>query len=400
MPASLAAVLLCSLGGVPAPGAEDVIVLGAAVSLTGKYALNGTNTKNGYELAVREINDHGGVKIGGKSYKLAVRYYDDESTPARGTELAERLIKQDGVKFMLGPYSSGLTKAILPVVEKYRVPMIEGNGAARELFTKGYRYIFAVLSTSDQYLTPAIDLAAEHAAELGKSKDKLKIALAMENDPFAQDVRAGVLEDVRRHNMMVVIDDQLPPELNDMSVTLTKIKALKPDVLVISGHEKGALTAVSQIKALQVYVPVVALTHCDSAQIAEKLGDAAEHVFCAHQWHRSLGYKGELFGSAEDFAKQFETAYKYEAPYQAAQSAAAVHVFVDAFKRARSLDPQMVRDAIAATELDTFYGPVKFDETGRNIAKPMVLTQVQNGKYVVVAPAKWAAGKPIVPRPH
>ena len=301
---------------------------------------------------------------------------------------------------MLGPYSSGLTKAILPVVEKYQVPMIEGNGAARELFTKGYRYIFAVLSTSDQYLTPAIDLAAEHAAELGKSKDKLKVALAMENDPFAQDVRAGVLEDVRRHNMMVVIDDQLPPELNDMSVTLTKIKALKPDVLVISGHEKGALTAVSQIKALQVYVPVVALTHCDSAQIAEKLGDAAEHVFCAHQWHRSLGYKGELFGSAEDFAKQFETTYKYEAPYQAAQSAAAVHVFVDAFKRARSLDPKMVRDAIAATELDTFYGPVKFDETGRNIAKPMVLTQVQNGKYVVVAPAKWAAGKPIVPRPH
>jgi branched-chain amino acid transport system substrate-binding protein len=385
---------------VPAPGAEDVIVLGAAVSLTGKYALNGTNTKNGYELAVREINDQGGVKVGGRSYKLVVRYYDDESTPARGTELAERLIKQDGVKFMLGPYSSGLTKAILPVVEKYQVPMIEGNGAARELFTKGYRYIFAVLSTSDQYLTPAIDLAAEHAAELGKSKGKLKVALAMENDPFAQDVRAGVLEDVRRHNMMVVIDDQLPPELNDMSVTLTKIKALKPDVLVISGHEKGALTAVSQIEALQVYVPVVALTHCDSAQIAEKLGNAAEHVFCAHQWHRSLAYKGELFGSAEDFAKQFEAAYKYEAPYQAAQSAAAVHVFVDAFKRARSLDPQMVRDAIAATELDTFYGPVKFDETGRNVAKTMVLTQVQGGKYVVVAPAKWATGKPVVPRPR
>ena len=400
MAASLAAVLLCSLGGVPAPGAEDVIVLGAAVSLTGKYALNGTNTKNGYELAVREVNDNGGVKIGGRSYKLAVHYYDDELTPARGTELAERLIKQDGVKFMLGPYSSGLTKAILPVVEKYHVPMIEGNGDARELFTKGYRYIFAVLSTSDQYLTPAIDLAAEHAGELGKPKEKLKVALAMENDPFALDVRAGVLEDVRRQGMMVVIDDQLPPELDDMSVTLTKIKALKPDVLVISGHEKGALTAISQIKALQVYVPILAMTHCNSAQIAEKLGEAAEHVFCAHQWHRSLGYKGELFGSAEDFARQFEAEYKYEAPYQAAQSAAAVHVFVDAFRRARTLDPQTVRDAIATTELDTFYGPIKFDESGRNIAKPMVLTQVQGGKYVVVAPAKWATAMPVVPRPH
>jgi branched-chain amino acid transport system substrate-binding protein len=400
LPASLAAVLLCSLSGAQAPGAENVIVLGAAVSLSGKYALNGANTKNGYELAVREVNDNGGVKVGGRTYKLTVRYYDDESTPARCTELAERLIKQDGVKFMLGPYSSSLTKAILPTVEKYRVPMIEANGAARELFTKGYRHIFAVLSTSDQYLSPAIDLAAEHAAELGKSKNRLRVALAMENDPFAQDVRAGVLDDVRRNGMMVVIDDQLPPELDDMSATLTKVKALKPDVLVISGHEKGALTAISQMKELQVYVPVVALTHCDSAQLAETLGDAAEHVFCAHQWHRSLGYRGELFGSAEDFAKAFEAEFNSEAPYQAAQSAAAVHVFVNAFRRARNLDPQTVRDAIAATELDTFYGPIKFDETGRNVAKPVVLTQIRGGKYVVVAPAKGATAKPVVPRPH
>ena len=86
-------------------------------------------------------------------------------------------------------------------------------------------------------------------------------------------------------------------------------------------------------------------------------------------------------------------------PYQAAESAAAVHVYADAFKRAQSLDPEKVRDAIAATELDTFYGPVKFDEAGRNIAKPMVLTQVRHGKYVVVAPAQWATDKPIIPRP-
>ena len=97
------------------------------------------------------------------------------STPARGTELAERLIKQDRVKFMLGPYSSGLTKAILPVIEKHGVPMVEGNGAARELFTKGYRYIFAVLSTSDQYLTSAIELAAENATSWARSRTRSRL---------------------------------------------------------------------------------------------------------------------------------------------------------------------------------------------------------------------------------
>jgi branched-chain amino acid transport system substrate-binding protein len=386
-------------GAGAAADTEDVIVLGAAVSLTGKYAQNGANTKNGYDLAVAKINEKGGIDIVGKNYKLVIRYYDDESTPARGTELAERLIQQDGVKFMLGPYSSGLTKAILPVVEKHKVPMVEANGASRELFTKGYRYLFAVLSTSDQYLTPAIDLAAEHADKLGKRPDELKVAVVMENDPFAQDVRAGVLDDVERHGMRGVIDDQLPPELNDMSTTLSKVKALKPDVLVISGHEKGALTAVNQIKDLNVYVPILAMTHCDSAQIAEKLGSDAEYTFCAQQWHESLGYKDELFGTAKDFANQFKGAYGYEAPYQSAQSAAAVQVFADAFERAQSLDPEKVRDSLATTELQSFYGPVKFDASGRNTAKPVVLTQVQGGKYVVVAPAQWATAKPVIPRP-
>jgi branched-chain amino acid transport system substrate-binding protein len=392
--------LIAATGGFSAAlSSTNVIVLGAAVSLTGKYAQNGANTKNGYDMAVREINDSGGITVGGKPYKLEIRYYDDESTPARGTELAERLIRQDGVKFVLGPYGSGITKAILPIVEKYKVPMVEANGAARELFTKGYRYVFAVLSTSDQYLTPVIDLAAEHAEKLGKRPEQIRVALAMENDPFAQDVRAGVLDEMERQRMQVVIDDQLPAELNDMSVTLTKIKALKPDLLIVSGHEKGALTAISQLDAMRVHVPIVALTHCDSAQIAEKLGQAAEYTFCANQWHESLPYKGDLFGSAADFARAFRKAYGYPTPYQAAESAAAVRVFADAFERAGSLDPEKVRAALASTELDTFYGPVKFDSAGRNVAKPMVLTQVQGGKYVVVYPTDKAQAKPVIPRP-
>ena len=272
--------------------ADNVITLGAAVSLTGKYALNGANTKNGYDLAVRQINRKGGVSIGGKPYSLEILYYDDESTPAHSTELVERLIQQDGVEFILGPYSSELTKAVLPIVERHKVPMVEANGSARELFTKGYRYIFGVLSTSDQYLTPAIDLAAKNAEKLGKKSEELTLAMATEDDPFAQDVRAGVLADAERLGINCVIDDQLPPELDDMSETLAMVKALKPDILVVSGHEKGALTAVKQIEAMRVDVPIIALTHCDAAQIAKKMPKASEDVFCAQQWHRRVEVQG------------------------------------------------------------------------------------------------------------
>jgi branched-chain amino acid transport system substrate-binding protein len=379
--------------------AQDTIVLGAAVSVTGKYSTNGKNTKDGYDLAVKMINDKGGVKVGDKTYKLEVKYYDDESTPARGTELAERLIQQDGVKFMLGPYSSGLTKAIAPVTEKFQVPMVEANGASRSLFTSGYKYLFAVLSTSEQYLTSAIALAAERAEAEGKKPSELKLAMAFENDPFSQDVRDGVLDDAKRFGMQIVIDDKLPKDLNDMAATLTKVKAVKPDILVVSGHDKGATTAVRQIAEMKVDVPMLAITHCDSAQVAENLGAAAEYTLCASQWASTLSYKDDLFGSAADYAKLFKQTYDYEPPYQAAESSAAVQVFADAFTRAGSLDPQAVRDAIAATEIETFYGNIKFDETGKNIAKPMVLFQVLNGEYQVVAPTKWAAVKFVHPRP-
>jgi branched-chain amino acid transport system substrate-binding protein len=371
----------------------DTIVLGAAVSKSGKYSTNGKHTMNGYNLAVEKLNAMGGVMVGGKKYKLKVIYYDDESRGSRGAQLAERLINQDKVKYMLGPYSSGLTRAIVPVTEKYNIPMVEANGASRSLFTKGYKYLFAVLSTSEQYLASAIALAAEKAKEAGRNPNTLKVALAFENDPFSQDVRAGVIDDAKRYGMKIVVDGRLPRDLSDMKGILQKVKLVKPDVLVVSGHAKGAALAIRQIAALRVHVPMLAMTHCDSARVIKKYGKRAEYTLCASQWAPTLSYKDKVFGSAADFAKTFEDKYGYAPPYQAAESAAAVLVYADAFQRANSFDTAKVRDALAATEMQTFYGNVKFDPTGKNTAKPMVLFQIQDGQYKVVAPTKWASSK-------
>ena len=379
----------------------DTIVLGAAVSLTGKYTTAGNHTRNGYDLAVKVINERGGVRVGDRSYRLEVLYYDDESTPARGAQLAERLIRQDGVQFMLGPYSSGLTQAIAPVTERYQVPMVEGNGASRALFNKGYRYLFAVLSTSEQYLQEAINLAAERAQADGRDPAALTIAVATENDPFSQDIRDGVIDDAARHGMQVVIDDKLPRDLNDMTTTLLKVKALRPDVLLVSGHTKGAALLARQAAELKASAPIVAITHCESAGVTDavRFGNAAEGILCSGQWAPTLTYRDDLFGSASDYAALFEQEYGYVPPYQAAESTAAVMVWADALQRAGSFDTGTVRDALAATDMQTFYGNVRFDATGKNIAKPMVLRQIQDGEYRVVAPTAWASHELRFPRP-
>lgn len=400
--AGIASVAALSAGMSAAQAQEcGEIVLGAALSETGKYSDNGKHTKDGYEFGIKKIAENGGVKVGDKCYNFRVIYYDDESTPARASQLVERLVSQDNVQYMLGPYSSGMTKAVAPVTEKYQIPMVQAEGASRSLFTQGYKYMFAVLSTSEQYLGSAVDLAAEKAKEAGKDPSEVKVAMIFESDPFSLDVRAGVAEDIKRNGLQIVIDDKLPRDLNDMTAFLTKVKALKPDLLLVSGHSKGAATGARQIGELNVAVPMIGMTHCESGKVTEEFPAASEGFLCPTQWSETLSYEDPIFGTAQNYNKEFLAAHpEYQVvPYQTAQASAAMYVYKDAFERAGSLDKEAVRDALAETEMDTFYGSVKFSEAGNNIAKPMVLRQIQNGEYVVVAPTKYADGKLIYPRP-
>ena len=363
----------------------DTITLGSSISLTGKYATNGLHTQRGYDFAVNTINEAGGVTVGGKSYKLAVKYYDDESTPARAAQLAERLIQQDGVDYMLGPYSSGMTKAIAPVSEKFGVPMIEAEGAARSLFTQGYKYLFAVLSTTDLYLPMAIEMAAASTDD----PTKLRVAVAFEGDPFTADIRVGVLEKLEEYGMQVIADDQLPADLSDMSTTLTKVKALKPDMLIVSGHSKGAATAARQIDEMKVNVPIIAMTHCEAAKVQEKFPKTAVGLMCPTQWVENISKSDKYFGSASDWNEGFKAEYgefyPTTVPYQAAQASAAVVVWKEAFEAANSFDKDAVRDAISGIEMETFYGDIKFSAEGNNIAKPMFMRQIQaDGSYKLI----------------
>jgi branched-chain amino acid transport system substrate-binding protein len=288
---------------------------------------------------------------------------------------------------MLGPYSSGMTKAIAPVSEKFGVPMVEAEGASRSLFTQGYKYLFAVLSTSEQYLSTAIELAAQSSSD----PSKVRVAMAFESDPFSMDVRAGVVDAINKYGMKTVIDDQLPADLSDMSTTLTKVKALKPDILIVSGHSKGAATAARQINEMKINVPMVAMTHCEAAKVQEKFPKAANGFLCPTQWVETLSKSDSMFGTAAEWNSGFKKAHpSYSSvPYQSAQASAAVYVFKEAFEAANGFDQDAVRDAISAVEMETFYGDIKFSAAGNNIAKPMFMRQIDsNGDYSLVESSK------------
>jgi branched-chain amino acid transport system substrate-binding protein len=228
----------------------------------------------------------------------------------------------------------------------------------------------------------------------------VKVAMIYQDDAFSLDVRQGVVEAIKKYNMKTSIDDRMPKDLNDITTFLTKVKALKPDVLLISGHEKGAATATRQLGEHKVEVPLIGVTHCESAKIVEDFAKNSEGIVCPTQWDETMKASDPLFGSAMDYNKAMMAAHPdYKVvPYQTAQGSAAIYVWKDVFQRAQSLDKEKVREALLKTDLPTFYGHVKFAADGSNPGKEIVMRQIQGGKYKVVSPAKVAAAPLVYPR--
>ncbi len=387
--------LVVAVSALPAP-ADDVITFGAAVSLTGKTAKEGEYTRDGYNFFVDKINEMGGITVGGKKYKVAVKYYDDESKSERTAQLIEKLINEDKVTFILGPYGSAPSGTAAPICEKYKIPMIEANGSAESIFNKGYKYTFAVLSPAKLYLKGVVDLV------LTKDKNVKTVAVLGENEPFSKEVAAGGAEYAKERGLTVVYQELYPTGTQDVSALLTNIKGKNPDILLGAGHLQDSLLIVKQAKDLGVSPKAMGFSVGPSSpEFRENLKSNADYVFGATQWTEALKYNGDdPWKTPKAYGDAFRAKNpKYSViPYQVAESTAAVIAFWRAIEKANSLDPTKVRDAIAALDIMTFYGQVKFDSRGINVYKPMAVEQLQpDGKKYTVYPASVAEKDAIYP---
>ncbi len=396
----LVAVLLgTSFAAVPAaaPAAGDTILFGSAVSLTGSLAKEGRLTQEGYDFWKDYINAHGGIKAGGKTYKVDIKYYDDESKPASAAQLAERLIDQDHVNFILGPYGSGTAFTVAQLVERKKIPMVEGNGAAEKIFNQGFRYTFAVLSPARRYLEGVLDMAM-HSNPKPKT-----LAISAASDAFSLEVQQGAVDWAKAHGIDVVYDNKYPETATDVSSVISAIKATNPDLILNAGHLQDALLVNKGLKDQNVLAKLYGYSvGPDTPDFTTSLGKDANDVFGAAQWSESVKYKADhpgFYNTSPEYTTAFIAAYHHRPDYHNAESTATCLAFQYAIQSAGSLDPEKVRDALAKLDVLTFYGLLKFDSRGINVYKPMVVNQIQNGKLVTVWPAGLAVAKPKYPTP-
>lgn len=370
------------------------IVLGAAVSDTGKYAREGQDTRQGYDTWLDWVNnEYGGIKVGDASYHVEIVYYDDEGDPDTAANLVEKLITEDEVDFLLGPYSSGLTMSTSAIAEKYNVIMVEGNGASEGIFERGFKNIFAVLTPAGNYTQSALEALAGQGAT--------SVVVAYEDTAFPTSVAQGAIRWAEEYGMEVLAVETYPKDVADVSAIMTKFRDLEPDVFVGGGHFNDALLFVSAAQELGFNPKGMVITVGPSnPDFATEVGDAANYILGPTQWEATMSWEDAYFGTAAEFAARYEAMWGEPPTYQAAESTATALALQLAIEAAGSLEMDDVRQALYDLDVETFYGPINFDDTGKNAGKPMGAIQIQDGVINVVAPGVAAVADlmyPMVP---
>ena len=374
---------------------DGTLLFGAPISLTGSTAKEGGLTRDGYDLWRDTYNKSGGINIGGKHYKIETKYYDDASNAQQSATLADKLINEDKVNFLLGPYGTAPTLQVSTVAEKNKMPMIEGNGAAESIFSQGYKYTFGVLSPAQNYLRGVVDLV------LTLDPKPATVAILTADDPFSVEVADAVKTYAEQKGLQVVYYQKYPNASTDLRAPLTETKAKNPDLFLNSGHLQESLALMQQAKELGFSPKGFAFSvGPGTPDFQTTLQNDANYVLGGVQWTPALKYHGDdLFQTPENYNNLYKQTFNYEPAYQSADATAAGVAFVKAIEAAGSTDPAKVRDAIAKLDFMSFYGQIKFDERGINVTKPMAVEQWQNGRRVTVWPSDVAEVKAQWPMP-
>ena len=373
--------------------AEKIIYLGAAVSETGRFSREGKDTRQGYLVWLDWVNnEYGGIKVGDERYKVEIVMYDDEGDPDTAARLVEKLINQDRVDFLLGPYSSFLTQSASAIAEKYGKIMIEGNGSAETLFERGFQNLFAVLTPAVDYTRTALQLLADQGAKT--------VVIAYEDTAFPTSVADGAQSWAAEYGLEVLGVETYPVNVADVSGIMSKFKELEPDIFVGGGHFNDAILFIRAAKELDFNPKAMVITVGPSnPKLIEEVGADAEYVIGPTQWEASMSYADDYFGTAAEYAARYEKMWGEPPTYQAAESTATALALHIAIEQAASLDTDAVRAALRSLDVVTFYGPINFDEKGRNAGKPMGAIQIQDGAILVVAPSNAAIADLNYPAP-
>jgi branched-chain amino acid transport system substrate-binding protein len=379
LPGLLTLLLAATIGAWPALVAAQAIKVGAVVPLTGRYAAGGAQVRAGYEIAVEDVNRAGGVTVGGARRPLELVLLDDESDATKTVARLETLAAQ-GIVAYLGGFGSDLHAAAASVAEKNKIPYLGVAFALNKIHQQGFRYLFSPFWKSPDIGRELAPLLASIPADARPKR----AAVFQEKTDWGIEMAAAFAAAGKAAGYVVAAHGEYAPGTKDFSDLILKAKAAQADAVLALPTPPDGMAIVKQMRELD-FNPKLALfiRAPDPPVWSKNLGKDGDYFLLAPGWHHAVKYPGVAELNAEHVKRLQRPADPITGP-----AYACVQILTAALGKAGAPDREKVRDAIAATDITTVIGPVKFRPDGTGIVTA-VFIQWLNGKQELVWPKEF-----------
>ena len=376
--------------------AETPLRIGGSMAMTGRYSALGQNALRGAKLCVKQVNEEGGLF--GRKLELAIE--DDQSQAAKAANIYERLLAERKVDAVLSPYSSGITKAVAEVTEKFRMPMVACCAATSSIIRK-HKYLFQFTSPAEGYLQGLVDIAAKRGLKT--------IAVIHQDSVFPKATARGAIKFAEKKGLKVLLVEEYAKGTTDFGPLLARIRKLNPDVIAAATYFVDAVALSRALRKMDLSPKMFGVTSGgDLPKFYDELGSTGEFIYVPTKWVPELVTMraGGLVPVARRYpgAKEFVEAHRKEFPgadlsYQTVEGYGACRILIEAAGRAGSLDADRIRDILLKMKANTAFGAFSLDEDGVQIGHKILMFQWQDGKKAMVWPEELAADRPRFPTP-
>jgi len=345
------------------PAAAESIKIGFHAPLTGFAAADGKSAVEGAKLAVKQINDKGGV--GGKTLELVI--YDDQASPKNAVPIANKLIGSDKVKLAISGSYSGATRAAAGVFQNAKIPYISAY-AVHPSITRAGNYVFRTSFVGEVQGRAGAKLVGDVL------KKKRVVLITLKND-FGRSLARGFKEKAKAFGITIVNEYEYSIKDRQFGPIVAKVKADKPEAIYATGYFFTAGPLVRQLRAGGVDATVIGQEGYDSQKFIEIGGKAAEGVIITTSLDRD-----SKRAVTRGFIDAFEKAAGYKADMVAATTHTAIYVAAEALRKAGKVEPAAIRDAIATTKVEASTGTISFNALGE-VQKDVLVQIVRDGNY-------------------
>jgi branched-chain amino acid transport system substrate-binding protein len=365
---------------------NNEVLVGGAISQTGRYAEPAGRQVNSIKLWADEVNARGGLL----GHKIALRLLDDRSDTQTSIKLYEKLITEDKVDVVLGPYSSGITEAVANVTERYKMPFVAYGASSTPIWEKGRKYIFNIVAVAEDYQKGAVHLA--------KQIGVTRAAIIGEDSLFPRQAGKGARDWAQKLGIEIVVDENYPLKQTDFTALLQKIKASGAEAVFSNSYFADSAAQLRQMREQNLNFKLYCSTIGPGLpNFPEQLGATAEYVLGFSQWEplpQVLKHPG-----MKEYIEIYEKRFGEKPNYHAGGAYGALQATEAAIKKAGSFNGDALREALATIDVQTVFGRYKVDARGMNSHEGLTF-QILRGKRLVVWPEKWAETKPELPTPE